>query len=189
MLNLRTFSEIRANALDTSTFEKWKSKIMDKNSICFNDDDGLTIPTLDTKHHHVPLFEFAKDCSENGARWDYQIQPPKLGKHLNTSNAYATFKIPRKGSKHPEKFGTGLKWNNCLKFRYDVPHAFSGKLANGKMQGKVIVKFKDGIFIEGYAKNSMLQHFVQYFNKNNEDTEESLNLTAHFLNGKHVIRT
>ena len=60
---------------------------------------------------------------------------------------------------------------------------------NGKIQGKVRVKFRDKrMIIEGYAKNSVFQPFVErYFNENGEVDKEFLNLTAHTENGEYVI--
>ena len=181
------FSNTSTNPLDTSTFEIWKSKILDKTGICIAENNCLTAQHLDNKHHSVTLFRFVKDCKDKDARWDYQIQATKLGKHLNTSSAYVTVKVPRKGTTHLDKLSTGLKWNMCLKFGYGVPHEFSGRLVNGKMQGRVTVNFKDGIFIEGYAINSILQPCKRYLVENKEDGKKLLNFTAYSDHGKHII--
>ena len=188
LLILRTFADTTANPIDTSTFEKWKSAILDKNNICINDDDYFATPHLGRKHNHVTLFKLV-DCNSNDARWDYQIIPKNISKHLNTSNAFVTIKVPRTGTKSLNQFGTALKWKNCLKFGYGVQHEFSGRLANGKMQGKVKVKFKDKRkTLEGYATNSVLQPFVErYFTENRKGHKEFLNLTAHTENGEYVL--
>ena len=187
-LILMPFGETNANQIGTSTFEKWKSTILDKNKMCINDDDYFATSHLDWKPSHVTLFKLV-DCNSNDARWDYQIMPKNISKHLNTSNAFVTIKVPPTGTKHLDQFGTAIKWKNCLKFGYDDPHELTGRLINGKMHGKIKVKFKDRRkIIEGYAKDSVLQPSVErYFTENRDGDYEFLNLTAHTENGEYVI--
>ena len=184
MMIVRQLREALAGAMEISEFKKWKANILDQNSMCGKELDSLKFPLVSSKHR-IPLFSLSTDCSEKGSRWDYQIQSAKPIKlHVKVSNSiFVTFKIPRKGTRYPNKFRSGFQANKCLKFRYTVAHEFSGHLISGAMEGKVSVKFKDGTHLTGFAKNSVISPLIRYFKEDNS----FLNLTAYFQNSKYVI--
>jgi hypothetical protein len=173
-----------ATKTKTFDFEAWTSKILDINSLNVNDEsENENRPLFDT-NYGIQLFTYATDCNQKGSRWDYHTTSAKPIKMLNTTNTFVTFTIPRKGTRYASKFGSGFRAKHCLKFGLDIAHEFSGNLINGLVEGKTIVKFKDGTTLEGFSKRSFLLPIFRYFK--DEDNKFS-NLTAYFQNGKYVV--
>ena len=173
-----------ARKMETFDFEAWSSKILDINSVNFNDENKNEHSELLNTNYGIQLFTYATDCNQKGSRWDYLTSSAKPIKKLNTTNGFVTFTIPKKGTRYASKFGSGFRAKHCLKFGLDIAHEFSGNLTNGLIEGKTMVKFKDGTKLEGFSKQSFLYPMFRYFK---DEDNKFLNLTAYFQNGKYVV--
>ena len=87
-----------ARKMETFDFEAWSSKILDINSVNFNDENKNEHSELLNTNYGIQLFTYATDCNQKGSRWDYLTSSAKPIKKLNTTNGFVTFIIPRKGT-------------------------------------------------------------------------------------------